>query len=82
MTSIAFIVCIVLIWYVTDNMEETKEFYKTLISGETNEDIKNKMKEIYEISKKKNKKYLGIFIILLLISTAASVMEVVSIFNK
>lgn len=82
MTSIAFIVCIVLIWYVTDNMEETKEFYKTLISGEPNEDIKNKMKEIYEISKKKNKKYLGIFIILLLISTAASVMEIVSIFNK
>lgn len=82
MTSIAFIVCIVLIWYVTDNMEETKEFYKTLISGETNEDIKNKMKEIYEISKKKNKKYLGIFIILLLISVAVSVMEIVSIFNK
>lgn len=39
MTSIAFIMGIVLIWYVTDNMEETKEFYKTLISGEPNEDI-------------------------------------------
>lgn len=81
-SAIAFIMGIFLIWYVTDSMKETKNLYEILLSTEKNEEVKSQLKDLYEKSKKTNKKYLIIFAILLAISVAVSVTDLIAIISK
>ena len=84
MTSgfIAFIMGIFLIWYVTDSMKETKILYEILLSTEKGEGVKSQLMDLYEKSKKTNKKYLIIFAILLAISFAFSVTDLIAVLSK
>jgi hypothetical protein len=81
-SAIAFIMGIFLIWYVTDSMKETKNLYEILLSTEKNEEVKSQLKDLYEKSKRTNKKYLIIFAILLAISVAVSVTDLIAIISK
>lgn len=83
MTSvIAFFMGIFLIWYVTDSMKETKNLYEILLSTEKDEEVKSQLMDLYEKSKKTNKKYLIIFAILLAISVAVSVTDLIAVLSK
>ena len=81
-SAIAFIMGIFLIWYVTDSMKETKNLYEILLSTEKDENVKSQLMDLYEKSKKTNKKYLIIFAILLAISVAVSVTDLIAVISK
>ena len=80
--AIAFIMGIFLIWYVTDSMKETKILYEILLSTEKDENVKSQLMDLYEKSKKTNKKYLIIFAILLAISVAVSIKDLIAVIRK
>ena len=80
--AIAFIMGIFLIWYVTDSMKETKILYEILLSTEKDENVKSQLMDLYEKSKKTNKKYLIIFAILLAISVAVSITDLIAVISK
>ena len=84
MTSgfIAFIMGIFLILYVTDSMKETKNLYEILLSTIDDEGVKSRLTDLYEKSKKANKKYLIIFTILLAVSFAFSVTDLIAVVSK
>ena len=81
-SAIAFIMGIFLIWYVTDSMKETKILYEILLSTEKDENVKSQLMDLYEKSKKTNKKYLIIFAILLAISVAVSITDLIAVISK
>lgn len=81
-SSITFIMGIFLIWCVTDSMKETKTLYEILLSTEKDEGVRNQLTDLYEKSKKTNKKYLIIFIILLVVSLAFSVTDLITALSK
>lgn len=84
MTSdfITFIMGIFLIWCVIDSMKETETLYKILLSTEKDEGVKSQLTDLYEKSKKTNKKYLIIFTILLAFSFAVSVTDLIAVLSK
>lgn len=81
-SAMAFIMGIFLIWYVTDSMKETKNLYQILLSTEKDEGVKSQLMDLYEKSKKTNKKYLIIFAILLAISVAVSITDLIAVISK
>jgi len=75
---ITFIMGIFLIWCVTDSMNETKTLYEILLSTEKDENVKSQLTDLYKKSKKTSIKYLIIFTILLVVSLAISVTNLIA----
>jgi hypothetical protein len=59
-------------------MKETKTLYEILLSTEKDENIKSQLTDLYKKSKKTSIKYLIIFTILLVVSLAISVTDLIA----
>lgn len=79
-TAILFILACLFITEVSGDARNTVDLYKILISHETDEAVKDEYKKILNESKKRSKKYLIAYIILLVISLGILVSDLISRF--
>lgn len=82
MIGIIFTMIVVIFFSMLDGMKEDKKLYEILISAEENPEIRQQITEIYEISKKKNNKYLIATTILMLIAFVVSVIDLIEVIAK
>ena len=82
MIGIIFTMIVVIFFFMLDSMKEDKKLYEILISAEENPEIRQQITEIYEISKKKNNKYLIATTILMLIALVVSVIDIIEVIAK